>query len=362
VLRVEPNVIPIRQGHTINRETKIATGMPDLSFLLEALGLRFSEGTEPLILEVAEAKGLNTWRRCERLSDQGPDDNVYELDAATGQIIFGNGVNGRIPPAGSQILFTYSVSDGEEGRVARNRKWQVAGFGNTFGVNPDPIAGGEGASAPLQDRREARRRVQSDHALVSSSDIAEAAKALPRMEVARAWVPPPPNNAPRTGEVPLVVLRSRAGGEEPEQPPETAPWLNAIGRRLSPRMPLGSRLMVTAPRYVEFFILAELEATAGLQPSAVKEAVEAELKKRLALVATATGVTPRQPGVPVTLRDVGAWMRATDGVKRVTQLELRQADGQKIEGEIAVPRNGLPRCLFSRNSIEVKRPKPGRSR
>jgi hypothetical protein len=362
VLRVEPNVIPIRQGQTIIRETQIATGMPDLSFLLEIPGLRFSEGEEPLTLEVAEATGLNTWQRCERLSEHGPDDNVYELDAATGQIIFGNGVNGRIPPADSQILFTYSVSDGEEGRVARNRRWKVAGFGNTFGVNPDPIAGGEAASAPLDDRREARRRVRSDHALVSSSDIAEAAKALPLLEVARAWVPPPPNNAPRTGAVPLVVLRSRAGGEEPEQPPETVQWLNAISRRLSPRMPLGSRLMVAAPRYVEFFIIAELEANAGLKPAAVKEAVEAELKKRLALVDTATGVTPRQPGVPVTLRDVGAWMRATDGVKQVSQLELRRADDQKIEKEVAVPRNGLPRCLFSRNSIEVKRPKPGRSR
>lgn len=361
VLRVEPNVIPIRQGQTIIRETQIATGMPDSSFSLEVLGLRFSEGEEPLALEVSEATGLNTWRRCEQLSEHGPDDNVYELDAATGQIVFGNGVNGRIPPADSQILFTYSVSDGEEGRVARNRKWKVAGFGNTFGVNPDPIAGGDAASAPLGDRREARRRVRSDHALISSSDMAEAAKALPLLEVARAWVPPPPNNAPRTGAVPLVVLRSRAGGEEPEQPPETAQWLNAISRRLSPRMPLGSRLMVNAPRYVEFFIIAELEANAGVKPSAVKEAVEAELKKRLALVDTATGVTPRQPGVPVTLRDVGAWMRATDGVKRVSRLELRRADGQKIEKEVAAPRNGLPRCLFSRNSIEVKRPKPGRS-
>jgi hypothetical protein len=362
VLRVEPNVIPIRQGQTIIRETQIATGMPDLSFLLEVPGLRFSEGEQPLTLEVAEATGLRTWQHRERLSEHGPDDNVYELDATTGQIMFGNGVNGRIPPADSQILFTYSVSDGEEGRVARNRKWKVAGFENTFGVNPDPIGGGEAASTLLADRREARRRVQSDHALVSSSDIAGAAKALPLMEVARAWVPPPPNNAPQTGVVPLVVLRSRAGGEEPEQPPETAQWLNAISRRLSLRMPLGSRLMVTAPRYVEFFIFAVLEANAGLKPSAVKEAVEAELRKRLALVNTATGVTPRLPGVPVTLRDVGAWMRATDGVARVSQLELRRADGQKFEKEVAVPRNGLPRCLFSRNSIEVKRPKPGRSR
>ena len=94
---------------------------------------------------------------------------------------------------------------------------------------------------------------------------------------------------------------------------------------------------------------------------AVKDAIEKELKKRLALVETTTA-TPREPGIPVTLRDVGAWLRAIDGVKRVIELQLRGANGQKIDGAVVVPRNGLPRCLFSRNSIEVKRPEPGRSR
>lgn len=362
VLRIEPNVIPIKQGQTIIRETQIANGLPDWNFLLDVPGLRFASGEMPVTLEVAEASGLNTWERREQLSDSGPDDNVYELDAVTGQITCGNGVNGRIPPAESQVLITYSVSDGEEGGVARNRKWKVGGFAGTFGVNPDPIAGGVETSALLEDRREARRRAREDHALVSVADIAEAAKALPLLEVTRAWVPQPPNQAPRTGVVPLVVLRSRPNGEEPEQTPETAQWLDAIRRSLSPRMPLGLRLMVTAPRYVEFLINAVLEANAGLRPAGVKEAIEKELKKRLALVETTTGAKPREPGVPVTLRDVGAWLRATDGVKRVIELELRGADGQKIDDAVVVPSNGLPRCLFSRNSIEVRRPEPGRSR
>lgn len=362
VLRIEPNVIPIKQGQTIIRETQIANGLPDWNFLLEVPGLRFASEEKPVTLEVAEASGLNTWERQERLSEYGPDDKVYELDAITGQITFGNGINGRIPPANSQVLVTYSVSDGEEGGVARNRKWKVAGFAGTFGVNPDPIAGGVDTSGLLEDRREARRRAREDHALVSAADIAEAAKALPLLEVARAWVPALPNQAPRTGIVPLVVLRSRPNGEEPEQTPETAQWLNAIRRSLLARMPLGLRLMVTAPRYVEFFINAVLEANAGLKPVAVKEAIEKELKKRLALVETPTSVTPRQPGVPVTLRDVGAWLRAIDGVKRVIQLELRGISDQKIDNAVVVPRNGLPRCLFRRNSIEVKRPEPGRSR
>jgi predicted phage baseplate assembly protein len=362
LLRLEPNVIPIKQGQTIIRESQAGTGQPDFSFKLEVSGLRFAAREDPLTLEVAESKGVETWKLRERLSECGPADNVYELDAAKGQITFGNGVNGRVPPANSEILITYSVSDGTGGSVARNRKWKVAGFGNTFGVNPDPINGGGAPSALLDDRREARRRVREEHALINSTDIEAAAKALPLLEVARTWVPAAPNQAPRTGVVPLVALRSRAGGEEPEQAPETAEWLNELRRQLSPDMPLGSRLMVTAPRYVEFYITAVIEANAGLKPETVKEAVEDKLKQRLALVDTASDVTPRQPGVPVTFRDVGAWLRATEGVKRVIEWELHGAAGQKIDDEVVVPRDGLPRCLFSRNSIEVKRPEPGRSR
>jgi predicted phage baseplate assembly protein len=362
VLRIEPNVIPIRQAQTIIRESQIANGLPDWNFLLDVPGLRFVSGEKPITLEVAEASGLNTWELRERLAEYGPADKVYVLDAVTGQITFGNGINGRIPPADSQVLVTYSVSDGEAGGVARNRKWKVGGFAGTFGVNPDPIAGGVDNSALLDDRREARRRAREDHALVSAADIADAAKALPLLEVARAWVPTPANQAPRTGGVPLVVLRSRPNGEEPEQPPETPQWLNAISRSLSPRIPLGLRLMVTPPRYVEFFINAVVEANPGLKPAAVKEAIEKELKKRLALVESPGGTTVREPGMPVTLRDVRAWLRAIDGVKRVIELELRGANSQKLDNAVIVPRHGLPRCLFGRNSIEVKRPEPGRSR
>ena len=359
VERVEPNVIPILQGRTISNELHTANGMPDWSFGLDVPGLRYGEGEEPVTLEVSESGGLNKWEPCDSLSDRGPDENVYEIDAVTGQITFGNGVNGRIPPGESQVLVTYSVSDGEEGRVARNRKWMVQGFAGVFGVNPDPIIGGTAASGELDDRREARRRSRNDRALVSADDIAKAARELPLLEVARAWVPAPPNRAPRTGVVNLVAMRSRPGGEEPEQIPETTQWLRAIGRSLSPRMPLGSRLAVAAPRYVEFYINAVVEVNRGREPSAIKETVEKDIRKRLALVESAE-VTPRQPGSGVTGRDVVAWIRAIDGVERVVELQLKLADGNTVTN-ITVPRNGLPRCLFSRNSIDVRRATPGRS-
>ena len=256
------------------------------------------------------------------------------------------------------MLVTYAVSDGEEGRVARNRKWKVAGFEGTFGVNPDPISGGAATSGWIDQRREARRRSKDDHALVSSEDIAEAAKALPLLEVARAWVAAPDERQPRTGAVTLIAMRSRPDGIEPELPPETPRWLEAIRRRLAPRMPLGTRLVVAAPRYIEFSIHASLETDRGLDPSAVNKEVENALQKRLALVDLPRGGMPRQPGVPVTRRDVAAWLRAINGVKRVVELKLQAADGKEVD-KVAVPRSGLPRWNPGLSTIDVQRPEMG---
>lgn len=212
---LEPNVIPIIQGQTITREPHEATGLPNWSFILEATGLRFARGEEPLLgLSVAEPTGERPWRRCDRLSEQGPQDHVYELNTATGEVTFGNGINGRMPPRGSLVLVSYAVSDGEKGAVARNRKWRVAGFDGVFGLNLEPISGGASTTGWIGERREARRRSKDDHALVSEDDLVAAVLALPLLDVVRAWVPKPDERIPRTGVVRLVVLRGRAPGEE----------------------------------------------------------------------------------------------------------------------------------------------------
>lgn len=362
VLRIEPNVVPVLQGRRIWRELHEPVELPDWTFSLGTPGLRFaSDQSDPITLEVAEPSGVKAWRRCERLSEQGPNDDVYELDEQAGQVTFGNGVNGRIPPLHSQVFVTYAVSDGEQGDVARNRKWKVEGFQGTFGVNPDPFKGGSGSSGLVEERREARRRCRDEHALVSSADMVAAAKALPLLEVAEAWVPAPDPRAPSTGVVTLVALRSRPAGDEPDQPPETAQWLEAIRRRLATRMPLGSRLVVAAPRYVPFTLRAVLEVQIGRNPLEVRSDVKKELKKRLAPTIPGMSAKARQPGIPVTLRDIGAWMRAIDGVKSVIQLQLRRADGT-VDTLITIPRNGLPKWDDTGSTIEVKRPEPGRPR
>ena len=47
------------------------------------------------------------WRRVKELALAGPRDRVYQLDPRTGELRFGDGVHGRIPPRGAEIRAGY---------------------------------------------------------------------------------------------------------------------------------------------------------------------------------------------------------------------------------------------------------------
>jgi len=356
LLRIEPSVIPIEQGQAIFQEhPDPANGWPDFSVTLQNPGLKFQAGQSPVTVEVQESDGLHTWELSDDLSQCGPDDRVYSLDTATGVVTFGNGVNGRIPIAHSGIFVSYAVCDGAQGNVARNRMWSVMGFPGTFGTNLDPIAGGADAPSLLDQRREARRRSRNDHALITSDDILNAAKAWPALDVARAWVLALDRNRPQTGTVTLVAMRSRPASGEPVEIPETRPWLDTIRDGLRARLPLGTRLEVAAPIYVPFSIHANLESEPGRDPASVKQNVEATLKSRLSLVDMGDGMPPRVPGAPVSPRDVGAWIKLVPGVSRIVTLQLFDSAGREVKTEVAVPLRGLPRYDFRNSAVNVKR-------
>jgi hypothetical protein len=112
------------------------------------------------------------------------------------------------------------------------------------------------------------------------------------------------------------------------------------------------------PRYVDFSVQVTLEAHPRLDPNGIKDTMMKELGKRFRLDGRAEDVTPRQPGVPVTKRNLAAWLRAIAGVKRVADLHLLDANGKDVP-EISVPRNGLPRWDFNSEAFQVVRPGSG---
>jgi predicted phage baseplate assembly protein len=358
VLRIEPNVLPIEQARRIDREVHPGTGLPDQRLTLDVPGLRFGDGAD-IEVEVAGASSFGRWEPCERLADAGPHDRVYEVDTARAAIAFGNGINGATPPAGALVYVSYGVSDGAAGNVAAGKSWVVRGVRGVFGVNRDPIVGGADAFGDADRRREARRRVQQDHPLVTPADIQAAALALADLEVARAFVVPPPGGGSRPDIVTLVAMRARTPDVDGSEP-ESGRWLAAVARRLSLRVMLGSRLVVRAPKYVDFTVRVRVEATATRDPDAISGDIRRTIEQQLVL-ADATGrLKVREFGVGVSRRDIAAWIRRVPGVRRVAEVALVDDQGRDVD-RLEVPQRGLPRIDLVGSRIEAVRAVQGRS-
>jgi predicted phage baseplate assembly protein len=357
VLHLEPNVLPVTQRSEVRDELPPASGLPGFTHQLEMPGLCFEPGIEPVRITSRDGADALVWRRCDDLATQGPEDRAFELDTATGRVRFGNGINGMRPAAGVQLSATYAVSDGDDGNVARNRLWTVAGIEGSFGSNRDAVTGGAGRSDRAAMRRKARQRFADERALVSADDIRQAAERLPLLGAARSWIVAAGMAQAQTATLRLVAMRARDDDAEPAEPPETPRWLEAVRRALAPRMPLGTRLAVVAPRYRGFSVRAAVAVTPGSDPTVVCEAVRAELVARMRLVPRRVSDTVRAPGVPVTLRDVSAWILGVPGVADVASLALI-VDRRPVEVVTVAP-DGLPRLDIAVSSIDPRQPTSG---
>lgn len=352
ILQIEPGVVPIVQGGTVMREAHAALGVPMQRLQLAVPGLQFGPNVAPIKVEVIENGERHVWQQVDDLARSGPDDRVYELDTAGESIVLGNGVNGRLPAFRSAIFVDYPFCNGTAANMPRNQRWSVRGIDGVFGINPDAVDGGRNALRDDDLRREARRRLRHAHALVTSRDIEDAAKALPDLEVARASVRPSKRRTDGPREVVLVVLRLRTGVDEPEQPPETPRWLAAVRRALLPRLPLGTRLRVRAPVYRSFAVRANVEALPRRNPTDVADAIKQTLRDEFTVVPR-RNAEPRKFGTPVSKRDLAALIRGVAGVRRIRDLALL-VDGVPRE-ELALGNTELPRLDIARSSIDVTR-------
>jgi hypothetical protein len=84
---------------------------------MAANGVRPAPGD---VREVEVRVNGEAWIRARSLLDAGPDDPVFVLNAETGAVTFGDGVNGRKPPVGGgDISVSYRYGDGSSGNIAK---------------------------------------------------------------------------------------------------------------------------------------------------------------------------------------------------------------------------------------------------
>ena len=115
------------------------------------------------------------WKKVDNLISYGINDRVYEVDYSKGEIIFGNGRNGKIPPEqyNESIKIKYSVCNGAQGNIGIG---EIKDFVSTIPhvdsvYNPSPMLGGVDMESIDSAARRVFGQISGGNRLVSLSDF-----------------------------------------------------------------------------------------------------------------------------------------------------------------------------------------------
>ncbi|MGY4404080.1 putative baseplate assembly protein [Bradyrhizobium sp. USDA 3315] len=353
--RIAANVISaLQRVAQIEEAAGIGTGLPDQVYSLREGGwidTPFFSVTTP------GSGGEPGWTRVADFENSSPTDQHFTFDPAAGLIQFGNGVNGRVLPAYATLAVDYFTCAGAAGNLPAGVGWTLRfkDLAGRCGENGEPCSGGRDADTLDQLQVQAIEHRVRRQPYVTAEDLAQAAIMLAGLGVARAIELPPDRREPRGTRVLLVVgARDAEGGAAPE----SAAWLETIRMRLAPRVPLGQRLCVIAPRYVDVRITARLAVARTANVAAVRATAEDLLAENLA------ATNPQIPdrawafGRDVTALAVKAWLRRLPGVTRVGEVALSRS-GRAGTDKISLAPQELPRLVLTPGDLTFDQ--PGRS-
>ncbi len=229
---------------------------------------------------------VETWVRWHNVPDfygSGPRDRHYVLDRLTGEIRFGDGQNGLIPPrgAGNLRLARYQTGGGTGGNRAAGTVTQLKTTVPYIDkvTNVEPAAGGADAESRASLVERAPRSIRHRDRAVTLEDYEDLAR-LASPDIARAKCVPLYDLAADGGEeirlgTVSVIIVPRSGGAKPQ------PTFELINRArdflAARRVPTGD-VVVVGPEYVR----VDVEATVGVASLEGAGGVESEVLRALA--------------------------------------------------------------------------------
>ncbi|GHH66655.1 putative baseplate assembly protein [Streptosporangium violaceochromogenes] len=210
------------------------------------------------------------WEEVESLAAYGPDDRVFTVDHQTGEVTFGDGVNGAAVPPGFRNVraVRYRVGGGTAGAVLAGAvNGVVTALPFVAGVtNPFPASGGTDPEPDADVLRRGAAELRARGRAVTPADYGLLATRAPGAAVARAHgvagLHPDYAGAPIPGVVGVLVVPPADDGGEPPLP--TAETLRAVAGYLTREVAPAGVTVVAAPvRYhrvtVEAWVVLDLD-------------------------------------------------------------------------------------------------------
>ncbi len=269
---------------------------------------------------------------------------AYTLDRESGEIIFGDGLRGKRPPAGSMIQASYAYGGGKQGQVgigAINKAPRLpAGLQVT---NPLPTWGGNEAETVLEAEKRIPGYIRHQDRLVSEEDFKEIALRTPGVDIGRVEViplfhpDPDINDIPCPGVVTLLVI-PRYDIAQPYAPQPDRLFLEEVCKYLYPRRLVTTELHVRGPEYVPIWISVGIEVIAGMDFAPLREEVKKELKTFLSPLSGGYEKVGWLLSRDVDAEELRAVASRVEGISKINGLQLGGISGPS---QTSIPFNGL---------------------
>ena len=260
---------------------------PDLPSSGERAETEGEEGPDAVSVTLDETgRPVEVWVRWHEVPDfygSRPRSRHYVLNHLTGEVIFGDGLNGMIPPrgAGSLRLKFYRTGGGRAGNRAAGTitelKTTVPYVDGV--VNAEPAAGGAAAESPDSLIRRGPLAMRHRDRAVTAQDYEDIAM-LASAEVARVKCVPLQDLTTKqteTGVVSLVVVPVSTEAT----PYPTLELLDAVRTYLDARRAAETRLVLVGPEYVRVAVSAEVVPESPEAAGRLAEVISAALSRYL---------------------------------------------------------------------------------
>lgn len=282
LLAVRTNTVAAVQAETITDEVLGGSnGRPNQVFSLSNSPVL--AGT--LRVEIDEGDGFHEWERVDDFFGSGPQDRHYVLNRTSGEVRFGDGMNGAIPVGnvlnvGSNVVAReYRTGGGKRGNVAAGKlstlQTSIEGVDENGVTNLIAAAGGRDEETLEEAKVRAPRTLKSRCRAVTAEDfetLAMEAASIRRAKALPLYHPSFPG-VKVPGVVTVVVVPD---SDEPAPVPTEA-TLRTVCAYLNLRRLLTTELYVVRPSYKEVSVRAEVVAKNSADLGEVKEAIEAKL-------------------------------------------------------------------------------------
>lgn len=242
-------------------------------------------------IEVSENGIYVPWQQVANFSGSSLNDRVYQFDASSGSVIFGDGIRGKRPAPGERIRAArFCAGGGRAGNLPPTSVKQLLSAKTTeLQVQQDwPLSGGQEAETVAQAEQRIPAELRHRDRAVTRDDFIQLAQDNPVVPVGRAELIPglmPGNSldAIQT-DVPGVVSLLVMPPAEPAlgaSPKPSAGLLNDLFRYLAPRTLLGTELYVLSPQFVPVALSLSLEVMDRSNLTSIIHAVEKNLLNSL---------------------------------------------------------------------------------